>query len=372
MNHRRKDARQHPSEFQTLENLRDFMEAIEIVRDFLIADTPQRIRLALIILDNTAELLMAQISREIFETDEFHAKIVRPRFDRKLKLQTIEFFQPKTALMKSEGIISDGEAALLDLGHSYRNPAFHQGHHNPRSLRVISVMLLRPLNTLLQKAFGGVSEGGMGEIAWLRQYGISTAPLVYGDAARQIMSLLTRGLQETLDSVKRTLSEDVIGRLDNLDRLLRDEWYSLTPEQWNEALTRVQFLESFDDETASAAYRRFVYQITDQVAGKADEEIWNREPIDAASIEAFALAEKEYESRRANKLAAFRPALQLSELSQLRQDVKEISTAVSEADIVLPYRELDLRLTRMEDLLLGARQLVEQSVQHAIDLDRGK
>jgi hypothetical protein len=362
MNHRRKDNRQHRSEFPTVENLRDFTEAVEVVRDFLIADTPQKVRLGLIILDNTAELLMAQICREIFEHDEFRAKVIRPRLGRKLKQQTLEYFQPKTALMKSEGIISEGEAALLDLGHSYRNPAFHQGHHNPRSLRVISIMLLRPLSTLFQKAFAGVSEGGMAEIAWLRQYGVSTAPLAFGHAAAQIMSQIAGELYEPLCSIKKTLCSDISGRLDNLDRLLGDEWYSLTPEQWDDVLRHVQFLENFDDEAASAEYRKFVYQITDQVGSRTDEEIRNREPMDAGSGEAFARADRDYKVRRAKALAAFHPALQLSELSHIRAEIAGIGTAGSESDVVMPYQELDQRLTRMEDLLLGAQQLVEESI----------
>jgi hypothetical protein len=39
---------------------------------------------------------------------------------------------------------------------------------------------------------------------------------------------------------------------------------------------------------------------------------------------------------------------------------------------VRPYYELDQRLTRMEDLILGTQQLIEESYQVGIDLHRGK
>ena len=95
--------RKHRPDFNTIENFRDFIEAVEVARNFLVANTPQKVRLALIALDNTAELLMTQICREMFEHDEFVAKICRPRFSRKFKKECLWAFGTKTELMKSEG-----------------------------------------------------------------------------------------------------------------------------------------------------------------------------------------------------------------------------------------------------------------------------
>ena len=46
----------HLPDFHTSKNFRDFVEAIEVARDFFVANTPQKVRLALIVLDNTAKL----------------------------------------------------------------------------------------------------------------------------------------------------------------------------------------------------------------------------------------------------------------------------------------------------------------------------
>jgi hypothetical protein len=302
---------QYRSEFRTVENLRELTEAIEIVRDFVIADTPQKVRLALIIVDNTAELLMFQICRGIFEGDRLAAKILRPRFNRTFERKTIKFFEPKIDLMKSEGIISEWEAALLTVGHSYRNPAYHEGHHNPRLLRILAAMLLRPLSTLLRKAFGGLSQGGGGENAWLRQFGILTDFLDFEKAAERISSHFARELHVPLDDIKKTLCGDITDRLDNLE-LLRSE-YSCTPEQWDDALKHVQFFEEFDDEGASAEYRSLVYQLNDDVS-KTPDGSWGPKQTDAAWGEKFVRAERDYKTRRAKALDEFRPKLQMAEV----------------------------------------------------------
>lgn len=372
MNHSRKDPCRYRQEFHTLENLQDFTEALEIVRDFLVADTPQRVRLALIALDNTAELLMAQISRTLFQDDEFRAKVIPPRFSRKTKKEVAEYFGPKTKLMKSEGILSEHEASLLDLAHSYRNRSFHHGHHNSRPMRVLSILMLGPLSKLLENAFGGVSEGGNGEIDWLQRYGVSTKPLEFGPASGQIIARLAGELEVPIYNIVETLCGDITARLADVDLMLQDEWFSLTPERWDEALRHVQFLESFDDDAASAEYRKLTYEITASVRTGNDGAPWSPQPAGKASVEKYARTQSEYETRRAAEMASFKPELQLGELSHLKREIGHIKTAKSESDVVMRYQVLDLRLARMEDLVRGAQRMVDRSTQFAIDLARGK
>jgi hypothetical protein len=363
--------RKHRPDLRTVENLRDFVEAIEIVRDFLIANTPQKVRLALIVLDNIAELLMAHICRDIFDNDEFVAKIKRPRFSRKFKENTLWYFRPKTELIKAEGLVTEGEAALLELGHSYRNPAFHQGRHNPRAVRALSIMLLQPIASLLQKAFSGVEEGGIGDIAWLRGYRVSTTALAFGGAVAKIMVQLTHDLREPLDRIKEALSEDIMTRLDRLDRSLNDEWYALSSEQWDDVLRHAQFVEIFDDEGASAEYREFVYRITDRTKSMTVDEIYQLPPNDPVSREEFARAKAGYDARYTMALSTFQPTFRISELIDLREEVARLNEAGSEATLIMAYRELDQRLTVAEDLFLAAQAIVDASIQHA-DLERGK
>jgi hypothetical protein len=361
----------HRPGFDTVENFRDCVEAVEVARDFLIANTPQKVRLALITLDNAAELLMTRMCRGIFEHDEFLAKIRQPRFCRKFKKRTLWEFGAKTELMKAEGIMSDSDAGLLNLGHEYRNPAFHQGRHNPRSVRTLSIMLLTPIATLRQKTFKG-AIGGVREIAWLRDYGVATAPLCFEEAAAKIMTQLADSLRQSLECVREALSEDVTNRLNDLDRLLHDERYALKTEQWDDALKHAQFVEAFDDEAASAAYRQLAHRITERTKGMSVDEICQLGPNDPVSCEEFRRTETEYKARYAQALKAFTPAFGISELEQLRQDVPRLNEAAVDTALILAYRNLDQRLTKAEELISAARVLIEESIQLAIDLDRGK
>ena len=304
----RQNISNHRPDFHTVENFRDFIEAAEIARDFLIANTPQKVRLALIVLDNTAELLMSHLCSEIFADDEFRAKLSPPRFSQKLKAKTRDFL-PKVELLRVEAHITDGEASVLRLGHSYRNPAFHQGRHNPRAISAVSILLFKTVSAVMQRAFSGVSIGGFGEIGWLRDYGVSTAPLAFAEAAAHIMEQLARGLRQPLDQLKAALGGDLADRLGRIDRVRSDGWYSLTTEQWDDAIKYAQFLDFFDDEAAAAKYREFVYKITEQMMKPDGQHMTGDEfrqlpPVDPVFRENFLHAKAEYEARSAEALSS--------------------------------------------------------------------
>ena len=121
---------------------------------------------------------MAQMCRPILERDEFLAKIIPPRLNGIAKKNMRYSFVPKLDFLTAESHIAESEASLLRLGHAYRNPAIYQGRYNPGAMRTLSVILFQSISTLLQKAFEGVSIGGVGEIArirsFLRPFGVGT------------------------------------------------------------------------------------------------------------------------------------------------------------------------------------------------------
>jgi hypothetical protein len=86
-----------PRDIHTPEKFREYVEALEVAREFLEAGTPARIRLALIVLDNTAEILMYRFCGELFRCDQFHSRILPPRFAKRLKMQVLWKFPEKSA-----------------------------------------------------------------------------------------------------------------------------------------------------------------------------------------------------------------------------------------------------------------------------------
>jgi hypothetical protein len=235
-------------------------------------------------------------------------------------------------------------------------------------------MLLKPLSALLQRAFSDVSIGGIGDIGWLRDYGVSTTPLAFGVAVPHIMEQLAGGLRQPLDRIRETLAEDVLGRLDGIDRIWSDLWYLLSAEQWDEALKYAQFLDHFDDEAASTEYRELIYKITEPVTqpdGRSDA-VCQPPPADPVFRQRLLQAKAEYEARSAEAASTFEATFRLSDLEKLRRQLSRLNDATSETELVMAYQELDRGLTSAEDVFLAAQCVVDESMQHAIDLASGR
>jgi len=68
----------------------------------------------------------------------------------------------------------------------------------------------------------------------------------------------------------------------------------------------------------------------------------------------------------------FQPTFRISDLENLRGQVGRLNEAKAETALVMAYQELDRRLTLAEDAFSAAQSVLDQSIQHATDVMRGK
>jgi hypothetical protein len=67
-------------QYPSFKKLREYCEALELAANYIQENTPQRIRVAFILLHNIAELLMYRIAERTFDYDEFSSKVIQPQF----------------------------------------------------------------------------------------------------------------------------------------------------------------------------------------------------------------------------------------------------------------------------------------------------
>ena len=348
-----------PDDIHTPEKFHEYVQTLEVARELLIAVSPAKSRLALIVLDNAAEVFMYRLCSELFQSDEFRAKILTPRFSKRLKAQVLWKFPEKVRLLKAEGLLPDDDAAVLDAAHSYRNQAVHRDMHNPRGTRAIASLLLLVAGRLLETCVGDVTIGGLGRgaIDWLAKYDLPTDHIDFSSAAAKIAVLLGVGLPTTTEDIRLALSDDLTSRLIALEAFPSEYLYKPSDEELAEMLKLEEFLSRFDEQAVAPEYREAVYAIAQ--GGEFPPEEFRRR-------------EAHYQERLRTERERFQPTLTVAELRRLSDLRSRLAVATSQVDVMNAYREADRRIGAYETALMSAVIRLEGAIQFQVDLIRGK
>jgi hypothetical protein len=348
-----------PHDIHTPDKFREYVEALEVAREFLEAGTPARIRLALIILDNTAEILMYRLCGELFRSDEFHSKILPPRFSKRLKMQVLWKFPEKVRLLKDEDVLTPSDAAVLAAVHSYRNQAVHHDAHNPRGARAIAALMLGAAGRLLARTGRGVMVGGFrdDEGAWLARYGLPTGHIAFSAAALTITEILGRTLPAGLEDVRAALLGDLRDRAEALRCFPEEHLYGPSDADLAEMLRLEEFHATFDEEAIAGEYRAATYAIAQGGTFPRDE---------------FRRKEETFKEALKLERERFRPTLTVMELNQLPMWIAQLEAASSVLDLLEVYVAADRRFAVYESTLSSAARRLDNAIDFQSELERGK
>lgn len=346
-------------DIRTPEKFREYVETLEIARKLVAGDASAPLRIALIVLDNTAEVLMYHMCNDLFASDEFGAKVMPPRFPKQAKAHVRRYFAEKVRLLSSEGGMDGSDAAVLDVAHSYRNRAVHQDTHNPRGSRVITCLLFGVVGRLLAKATGGTIVGGLrhGEIDWIARYGLPTSHLQFDAAAAVIGEALGKGLSVDVDETRDALRLDLEERIRAITALLANDLYEPSDARVADMLAQEEFLGSFDEGAVAAEYREAIYQIAQGREYSRDE---------------FARREDEYHRACRTASEQFSPTLSAKELRELAHWAGMLDSGTTTSGLLGVYVQADQRLSLYERMLSSAACRLDNAIQARIDIERGK
>jgi hypothetical protein len=138
------------------------LEQLDGIRELLKAGSPVKARMALILLDGLADAMLFRRLEQLYEASEeplvrhkmprYSARdrnLTRQRFSRRVEMAR-QLTEVDRWVGDGEPLIDEPDAAVLKVGHSYRNDAYHEDVHNEfvvSRVRVPSLPSHVPLHT---------------------------------------------------------------------------------------------------------------------------------------------------------------------------------------------------------------------------------
>lgn len=358
----RKEAKAPPQDAWGIhkpEKFREFIEILEACQGFISSSSPVKIRLAIILLDNLAEVLMYHKCKDILEHDDYFKRFVAARYSNADRDRVDKDFAGKVwFLSKKVDLLPGDDATVLRVGHAYRNAAFHRDEHNPQANRVIVVIAFEVACRLLSIAYGDNTLSGRDESVerWLRTYGIDQPYLEYGPASRHIGAHLLKAIAVSDEDVKTALACDLHERWQLLvDRVLRE--LPLQELVLDEILKTEEFDAQFDDDSASESIREAT-----RLIGKG--ETFSRKEYDRR--------EREYWMTVRTAYAGFTPTLQWRGVQRMETTFRRLGRQRSPGRVFAVYEELSDRLAKAEHLFASAIRKNDAAAEMESDIARGK
>lgn len=332
-----------------MERLTPVVIALEEAKRLLLARRPEHHRLALILLDNAAELqlrravdgdlshdelmerMRRQIATEPLETLPPTLREIAQRkpltADRKLKIG--RYFGDKLHyLCNDKRRIAPTVAEVLDYLHEYRNHAYHGARFRPTTVRALGLLLLELncelLETLPKHWFSWHSSS---DYSWLESYGFSGKYVDGETVAPIIAKKLKDGVTLGLEDIRSPFVADASKRFKDIDE-------SITFVQEN-----VPVATSVDLALKAAQYHAFL------------------EASPPPTIQPFPDFAGSYDSRK---------------LEQLRRQSYSIARAKTSQEAFRRFARTINALKEIERHVHGFAEAIDAEIQHQIDLARGK
>jgi len=354
------------SELDDLEQFRIVVEQLEVCRDLVLANAAPKSRMALILLDNAAEVVLYRLSREALEYDHFLRRIVPARVSLNQRNAIERYFEKKLDFAASNHHLDATSVEMLRVLHRYRNAVVHRDAHNPTVIPILGRLAFVAVSRLFASTRGGVRPSIAGgytkPIDRLASYGLTGTFIDYEAAAQRIALQLQSGVEVSVQAAAEQLAKDLTERIGQVRQVLSGE-LSLDNDNGriNDLLKKFEFRERFPDleYTLSEQYRSLVYKIG---AGSGDE----------VSRDEFIAAEQEFHKRYDAQLASYQSELTCERLVCLAESISSLQQETRLDELLRSYARDDETLTWYERSVHAALQSNEAQVQMEIDISRGK
>jgi hypothetical protein len=208
------------------------LEQLEAIRDLLRANSPVKARMALILLDGLADAMLFRRLRQLYDaSDEPLLKRKMPRYSTHERGLARQRFNKRVELARQpteldswlgdgEPLISDADASVLRIGHSYRNVAYHEDAHNEFVVPSVARMQFAAVARLVVRmqrrgmAVGNISDR---QIQQLARWGHETGSMLeLRAAAESVTSGFIADLTVDPDELRHVLCADLDSRVNAL------------------------------------------------------------------------------------------------------------------------------------------------------------
>ena len=252
-----------------MENVRLIYEQIEHAKNMLLSGSLLNARLALILLDNAAEVMMYRELTRQFAWDDQLGKWqqdrppeLRPKYTLKQREKTEKEFGPMITVLQQLGRLSEEQASVLRVGHEFRVEAFHRAQLNPAVLRPSTILLYQTVVQLPVQfhppIFGIPGGGPKGEDAiFLSRFRIERAEdLADPGKLPKLRDFLLESVSLDISEFAGILSEDLQERIEGVIGGIGHVSDLTTDAQIDQRLQEIQFWEECGAVVAKDAHDR--------------------------------------------------------------------------------------------------------------------
>jgi hypothetical protein len=355
------------------------LEQLEAIRDLLLANSPVKDRMALILLDALADALLFRRLEQIYEaTEEPFRRHKMPRFSRQDRFAARQRFNRRVEIARQateldrwvgegEELISESDAAILKVGHSYRNGAYHEGALNPDVTAALARVLFGAVARLVARSERpGVAVGSISErrISQLAGWGYKTGGMLeLRPAADAVSQRFTSELAVDATDLGGLLADDLEARVESL----RSD-VGFLAESGVEPEKIIEGIELWSHYGADEELLELQAQFDPFAICEASERGELREDV-AAEAEA---ALKRYRERQEELEREHKRRVSLDLLDRATSTAERLRTMSDTKKVLVAYHDVERPLAELEDYVDEAVRALDREIQRQIDLARGK
>lgn len=360
-----------------------FIEQMDEARQLLLDGRMSKQRIALVVVDTLAEILLHRQQERIVELRRRHWDAQIPRLDRKALRALRADFRARVTLASKriddplissvfEPILDQLDADVFRTAHAYRGRVYHGDHHNEAASPLIAKAYLAAVGrAFVRQQPTGVASSPDATTEKICAYGFDLADswspgyFASREAAEAIARNLTKGLEVTLTEARRVLSADIVERSAWAEEIIeavaregldqkRVEWILAEARAWEDIEVDEEIIR-LEDEVAAHKAARYS-------GGDADVSSFRREAelMQERNERVFALIGEE------------RPTIAIDDIASARHLGSRLSNATSLGSLFRRYRKLDDDTEEIERILEQMAIGWDEHIQQEVDAARGK
>lgn len=356
-------------------------EQLEVIRDLLLSGSPVRARMALILLDGLADAMLFRRLEDLYDASEMPVarKLWKmPHYTRKTRLRARQYFSRRVELARQRvpslfgneaEWLSDDDATVLRVCHSYRNVAYHEDSHNPNVISSIARMQFGVVARLLAHMQpSGVMRSLPSEtrVQQLAEWGYEPGTWLNDrEAADAVANHLSGAVALDTSLLSVTFADDLEDRADALREDVRflSENAVDEPERLIEGAELATFY-SADEELLELQDQFDPYWLggDQSESGGVSQESMDR---------VFAAVNRHYE--RMNELErqhTRRVTLRL--IDEATETAERLRSMTEPTRMLVTYREVDFPLSELESYVGQVVEAVDREIERQDDIRRGK
>jgi hypothetical protein len=364
-----------------------FGELLGVAMELLAAETLTKDRLALVAVDNLADLLLHRHAERMFESSEgswwssrrkFSSRerhVIRKNFDRLLRLAQVHAEAPWGRDVKP--ILTEDDGTLVRVAHSYRNGVYHDDRHNPAVLSPLVALYAQAVGRAFVLSYpkgiawsiGQRQADALGRLGYSdthRDDITNTVMFNFRDGIQQIVDHLVGGWEVPFPTLRTHLADDIRSRSLMSARTVVELLEAGMPEDRLEhVFWWSQFWKDYGADEELQRLDALRFEVDDSRTHPGDDPA--RAELDANPKEANDM----YLARIHELQKTYKPTVNWADASRFGRLANSLEKSSSMSSLLARYERLDAEAEALEDATSAAVGAWDELCEQAAQMDRG-